>query len=291
MNAPSSGNRFVTLHQSFSNIAVFLPEGALAVSALDQDKSAFLGFKNGKSGTHAARSLMLPELTILMDDFNEQTSTANIIENIEVFNCLHKATTNSRKLTRRHLTDLYGFDDNICLFRRFRQLWNKSTEARPVLALQLALCRDPLLRVSMPLMLELQPGEILTRQHMEDQLEAYNPGGYSKASKTSFAQNINGSWTQAGFLQGKTKKIRAIPEVRIENVAFALFIAHLHGYEGQRSFQTNWVKILSTDIDDLYTKTQGASRHGHLRFKHASEVVEVTFPGWLTEQEKEVLNG
>lgn len=281
----------MTWQQSFSNIAEFLPEGALAVSALDQDNSAFLGFKNGKSGPHAARSLMLPELTTIMDDFNDQTSTASIIEKIEVFNCLHKTTANSRKLTRRHLFDLYGLDNQICLFRVFKQLWQKSTAARPVLALQMALCRDPLLRVSMPLMLEKQPGEILTRQNMEDQLEAYNPDGYSKASKTSFAQNINGSWTQAGFLQGRAKKIREIPEVRIENVAFALFIAHLHGYEGQRSFQTNWVKILSTNIDDLYAKAQGASRHGHLRFKHASEVVEITFPGWLTEQEKEVLNG
>lgn len=291
MNAPLGGNRFVTWQQSFSNIAAFLPEGAMAVSALDQDKSAFLGFKNGKSGPHAARSLMLPELTTMMEGFTEKTSIKTITEDIEVFNCLHKATANSRKLTRRHLTDLYALDIDVCLFRQFRKLWDKSIEARPVLALQLALCRDPLLRVSMPLMLELQPGEILTRQQMEDQLEAYNPDGYSKASKTSFAQNINGSWTQAGFLQGRAKKIREIPEVRIENVAFALFIAHLHGYEGQRSFQTNWVKILSTNIDDLYAKAQGASRHGHLRFKHASEVVEITFPGWLTEQEKEVLNG
>jgi len=291
MNTPLGGNRFVTWQQSFSNIAAFLLEGTLAVSQLDQKKSIVLGFKNGKSGPHSARSLMLPELTTIMGGFTDQTSSENIIENIEVFNCLHKPTANSRKLTRRHLTDLYGLNDNICLFRRFRQLWNKSSEARPILALQLALCRDPLLRVSIPLILQFQPGDILTRQHMEDQLEAYNPGGYSKASKTSFAQNINGSWTQAGFLQGKNKKVRTIPTVCIENVAFALFVAHLHGYEGQRSFQTNWVKILSTDIDELYDKAQGAARHGHLRFKHASEVVEISFPGWLTEQEKEVLNG
>ena len=256
----------------------------------DQNRVVF-GFKNGKSGPHAARSLMLPELTILMDDFNDQASTASIIEKIEVFNCLHKATANSRKLTRRHLFDLYGLDNQICLFRVFKQLWQKSTAARPVLALQMALCRDPLLRVSMPLMQQIQPGEILIRQKMEAQLEAYNPGGYSKASKTSFAQNINGSWTQAGFLQGKAKKMRAIPEICIENVAFALFVSYLNGYEGQRSFQAHWMKILSPNEDDLYAKAQGASRHGYLRLKHAGDVVEITFPNWLTEQDKEALNG
>jgi len=256
----------------------------------DQKREAF-GFKNGKSGPHAARSLMLPELTTIMDAYTEETSISQIVENIEVFNCLHKATANSRKLSRRHLLNLYGLDMSICLFRAFKQVWQKAPNARPMLALQLALCRDPLLRVAMPLMMQLQPGEILTRQEMEEQLEAYNPSGYSKASKKSFAQNINGSWTQAGFLQGKNKKVRTIPTVCIENVAFSLFVAHLQGYEGQRAFHTNWVKILSSNIDDLYAKAQGASRHGYLRFKHASEVVEITFPNWLTEQEKEALNG
>lgn len=250
-----------------------------------------LGFKFGKSGPHSARSLMLPELSIVMDGFSEQTTLETIKDDIETFNCLQKATSNSRKLTRRHLIDLYALDNNVCLFRQFRKLWKKSVEARPVLALQLALCRDPLFRVSIPSMLELSPGEIITRQHMEDQLEAYNPGGYSKASKTSFSQNINGSWTQAGFLEGRAKKLRVIPKICIENIAFALFVAHLNGYEGQRAFQTDWMKMLSSNIDDLYAKAEGAARHGYLRYKHASEVVEISFPGWLTEQEKEVLNG
>lgn len=258
---------------------------------LGAQKAINLGFKLGKSGPHSARSLMLPELSTLMDEFSNDTSMPWLIESIEVFNCLHKATANSRKLTRRHLIDLYGLENSVCLFRNFRRLWSKSTKARPILALQLALCRDPLLRLAMPLMMQIQPGEKLTRQDMEDQIEAYNPDGYSLASKKSFAQNINGSWTQAGFLQGRAKKIRVIPIVCIENVAFALFVAHLQGYEGQRAFQTDWVKILSSNIDDLYAKAQGASRHGYLRFKHASEVVEITFPNWLTKQEKEALNG
>ena len=261
------------------------------ITALFDRKTIGLGFKIGKSGPHSARSLMLPELTTIMDGFSDQTTIKNIIENIEVFNCLHKATANSRKLTRRHLVDLYGLDGSICLFRVFKQLWENGSEARPVLALQMALCRDPLLRVSIPLMMRLQPGEILTRQMMESQLEDYSPGSYSEASKKSFAQNINGSWTQAGFVEGRNKKLRTIPNICIENVAFALFIANLNGYEGQRAFQTDWMTMLSSNIDELYVKAQGAARHGYLRYKHASEVIEITFPGWLTEQEKEVLNG
>lgn len=250
-----------------------------------------LGFKFGKSGPHSARSLMLPELSIIMDGFTDQTTVESIKEDINTFNCLHKPTSSSRKLTGRHLTDLYGLENNICLFRYFRQLWNKSTGARPVLALQIALCRDPLLRQSMPMMMQLQPGDMLTRQMMESELEDYSKGGYSEASKKSFAQNINGSWTQAGFLEGKAKKSRVKPIVSIENVAFALFIAHMQGFEGQRSFQSDWIKILSTEIDELYVKAQGAARHGYLRYKHASEVIEISFPGWLTEQDKEILNG
>lgn len=250
-----------------------------------------LGFKTGKSGAHSARSLMLPELTELLDIHPEGKDLNRIKEDILTFNILHKSTANSRRLTYRHLLDLYGLSDDICLFRAFRSLWLSVPEARPVLAIQIALCRDPLLRLSVPVIMGTKPGELVSRQTTEDVLEAHNPNGYSAASKKSFAQNINGSWTQAGFLQGRARKTRVSPKIHAANLAFALFIAKLQGFEGQRAFHSDWCKLLDTDANNLYPLATAASSRGYLRYKHSSEVIEITFPGWLTESEKETLHG
>lgn len=251
----------------------------------------FLGYKTGKSGAHAARSMMIAELAMLLEAHPEGAELARIKEDIEVFNILHKPTTNSRRLTYRHLVDLYGLSNSICLFRVFRKLWLQAAEARSVLALQLALCRDPLLRLSIPLMIATQPGEVINRQMVENLIEAHNLGGYSPASKQSFAQNINGTWSQAGFLEGRARKIRVLPSVHAANIAFALFIAKLQGFEGQRAFNTDMCKLLNNDASQLYPLAAAASVRGYLRYKQSGDVIEVSFPGWLTDSEKEQLNG
>ncbi|HCE1510506.1 TPA: hypothetical protein NGR38_004658, partial [Vibrio parahaemolyticus] len=95
----------------------------------------------------------------------------------------------------------------------------------------------------------------------------------------SFAQNINGTWTQAGYLSGRAKKYREIPEISYVNVAYALFLAHCHGLSGQRLFDSFWCRMLAQDKERLFELAHRASLRGMINFKQASEVVEVTFPG------------
>lgn len=250
-----------------------------------------LGFKSGKSGAHSSRSMMIAELNTLLEMNSENFELSRIKNDIENYNVLHKPTANSRCLTFRHLADLYGLSDEQCLFRNFRKLWVHAPESGPVLALQLALCRDPLLRLSLPLILTINPGEILYREMVEGALETYNPGGYSAASKKSFAQNINGTWTQAGFLHGRIRKVRIQPRIYSTNVAFALFIAKLQGFEGQRAFNMDMCKLLNNDVNQLYSLAAAASARGYMRYKQSGDVIEASFPGWLTDSEKEQLNG
>ncbi|WP_199671195.1 hypothetical protein [Salinibius halmophilus] len=250
------------------------------------------GFKYGKSGAHSARSMMIAELTELLTLHPQGAALSTFKDDIIDFNVLHKNTANSRKLTYRHLTDLYGLDDSICLYRNFLALWqNTSEQSRPLLALQLAFCRDALLRIAIPMLQAVKPGEPYSKQHTMDLLEQHNPGGYSPASLSSFAQNINGSLTQAGYLQGRTKKTRSQPHVSATNVAFALFIAHLHGEDGNIGLNSQWLKLLGINRDELIALAHNAHSRGLIKFSHASEVMEIRFPNWLTESEKETLNG
>ena len=69
-------------------------------------------------------------------------------------NCLGKATAATRRLTNQRLGELYGLDRGIPLFRVLRRLWSADPVGRPLLALQCAIARDPLLSHSSPLTLD-----------------------------------------------------------------------------------------------------------------------------------------
>ena len=244
------------------------------------------GFKFGKSGAHDSRTMMLPELRSLFSQVGVNASRLQYREHIVDLNCLDKPTSSARKLTAGHLVDLYGLSEDIPMFRIFRRLWELRPEGQPLLALQFAAARDPLFRLSVPLILELQPGESLKREQTEAVLMAQDPNRFSPSSLKSFAQNINGSWTQAGFLQGRIKKSRAEPMVTEINVAFALFQAYLNGLSGQRLFSNEWCKLLDCRFERLLELARLASQRGLITLKHSSEVIEVDFPDFLTPTEK-----
>ena len=235
---------------------------------------------------------MIAELSDLLRLHPEGASLERIKQDIVDFNVLHKNTSNSRKLTFRHLVDLYGLDSNVCLYRNFLSLWSQTDlQSQPLLAFQLALCRDPLLRIVIPTLSETKPGERYTKEQTVELLERHNPGGYSPASLNSFAQNINGSLTQAGFLYGRTKKTRIQPPIGASNVAMALFIAHLHGEDGDLGLKSRWIKLLGLNHDEIVALARSAHSRGLIKFTHSGDVVEIRFPDWLTDDERGLVNG
>lgn len=248
------------------------------------------GFKFGKSGAHSARSMMIVELKQLLDGRPDNATKDDYQEDVLTFNQLHKPTENSRKLTFRHLVDLYGMSTEVPLFRVFRKLWNLDEESQSLLALQLAVARDPLLRKSASTILSLAPGEQIAREVIEALLSEDDPDRFSAASLKSFAQNINGTWTQAGYLKGKAKKLRQGVKPTYVNIIFALWLSRLEGRTGQRLFTSEWCKLLDRDIDSLIALAHMASARGLIGFKHIGEIIEVNFSNMFTETEKELLH-
>ncbi len=238
-----------------------------------------LGFKFGKNGAHSARSMMLEELKQLFQGLPTEADKARYEQDIVKFNVLHKTSENARKLTFRHMVDLYGLSPEIPLFKIFRELWEFSEEAQPLLALQLAVARDPLLRGSTEVILPLQLGEHLSREKMEAHLAKDDPDRFSPASLKSFSQNLNGTWTQSGYLTGRAKKYRAEPKVTYVNLIYALVLGYYQGLSGQRLFNSFWCKLLLSDLATLHELAHKATLRGLINFKKASEVVEVSFVG------------
>lgn len=244
------------------------------------------GFKFGLSGAHSARSMMLSELQTLFEATQTDAGLEQYHADICDYNLLDKPTTKSRNLTYRHLLDLYGMRCDIPLFRVFRQLWPLEPASQPLLCLQLALARDPLLRLSKPLITEAEIGAPIARQDVETLLKEPDPERFSPASLKSFAQNINGSWTQAGFLKGRTKKHRSEPVVTPVNVAFALFMAYLEGATGERLLQSSHCKLFGVTDHQLNELAIAAGHRGLIDFKQSAGVTDVRFPEFLTTEEE-----
>jgi hypothetical protein len=245
------------------------------------------GFKFGQSGAHSARSMMLVELQALFRSTSPDAGREQLQADICDYNLLDKPTVKSRKLTYRHLVDLYGLSADIPIFRVFRMLWPLSEEAQPVLALQMALARDPLLRLSQDFVIDTPLGDQVSREDTEELLKAPDPERFSPASLKSFAQNINGSWTQAGFLEGRARKIRVRPTVTFPNVVFAMFLAYLEGATGERLLQSRWSALLGLSEDQLSEHAVVAGQRGIIDFKQSGGVTEVRFNQFLTPEEEQ----
>ncbi|MCK7579550.1 MAG: hypothetical protein MZV65_30130 [Chromatiales bacterium] len=108
----------------------------------------------------------------------------------------------------------------------------------------------------------------------------------SAASLTSFAQNTLGTWTAAGFLNGRVRKIRSAPVVQPENVALCLFLGYLEGRSGQRLFTSSWMQLLGLPLDALEALAGVAAERGWLVLRQAGDVKEVRFPDMLTIDEE-----
>lgn len=249
-----------------------------------------MGYRLGRSGVHASRTIMLNELNVLFEHTSVEAAREDYRSQVVSFNLLGKPTQKSRVLTFGHLAELYGLDPEIPVFRVFRKLWQLDEDARPVLALTMALVRDPVLSLSEAFILNKAAGDSVKREELESLISTAEPDRFSPATLKSIAQNINGSWTQAGYLQGRSRKIRTLPKVTPANISFALFLGHVEGLSGQRLFASRWVMLLCRSPGELEGLANSAAHRGQIVFLNAGGVKEVRFPGFLTKAEEQWLH-
>jgi hypothetical protein len=168
-----------------------------------------------------------------------------------------------------------------------RHFWQRDIEGQPLLALQVAYARDPILRLSAPAILRLAQGDELPRTSMEQFIDSLDEGRFSKATLKSIAQNINTTWTHTGHLRGIARKIRRATNPTAGSVSLALLLGYLCGVRGERLFESEYAKLLDCPLSRKIELAEAASRRGWIVFKHVGSVVEVLFTGLLTDQEQE----
>ena len=247
-----------------------------------------LGFRFGINGPHAARTMMLAELRLLLGHTESQATRADYASAIVGRNLLGKPTSKTRELTLRHMATLYGLDDSNPIFRALRRLWPLNESAQPMLALALALARDPLLRATQAFILAQPVGGAVHRESIQRLLAQTHPERFSPASLLSFAKNIAGTWTAGGLLAGRSRKLRTQPPMHPESLTLLLFLGYLEGRTGQRLFSSNWVSLLGGVPYELEALAHAASNRGLLVFMQAGGVTEVRFPGYLKPEEERI---
>lgn len=253
-----------------------------------QDLLTELGFRFGMNGPHAARTMMLDDLRILLAHTSPEATRADYASEVVESNVLGKPTRKARELALRHMVTLYSLDPANPIFRALRRLWPLDEAAQPILALAVALARDPLLRGTQSFFLDQPVGTTVPREVVEDFLNSTYPDRFSPASLKSFAQNIAGSWTAAGILQGRTRKTRVAPPSHPESVTMLLFLSYLEGRTGQRLFSSDWISLLGGSLDELEAQANSASHRGLLVFMNAGGVKEVRFPDYLSPEEERI---
>ncbi len=268
-----------------------LKKDALLQESIDSQPWTKAGFRFGDKGTHTSRTMMFKELALLFEDQELNAPREAYVSAIIEQNCLGKRTVSTRKLTCQRLSELYGLDPTIPLFRILRQLWQVDENGRPLLAFLTALARDPLLRVTSAIILQIKTGEELMRQKLTDALRQSVDNRLNNGTLNTTVRNISSSWTQSGHLRGRVRKIRQCVKPTPIVTAYALVLGYILGARGNGLFNTFWSKVLDTPQEELVSLATDAKRLGFLDLSQAGGVVEVSFSRLFTEDERHLIHG
>ncbi len=249
------------------------------------------GLRFGDKGTHTSRTIMFKELALLLEDQEPNASRDAYVSAIIDENCLGKRTVSTRKLTCQRLSELYGLNPSIPIFRILRHLWQVDENGRPLLAFITALARDPLLRVTSTTILQIPNGEELMRQKLMDSLRQSVENRLNTGTLDTTVRNISSSWTQSGHLKGRVRKIRQKVKPTPVVTAYSLLLAYILGARGSGLFNTLWAKVLDTPAEELIYLAIEAKRLGFLDLSQAGGVIEVSFTRMLTEDERQLIHG
>jgi len=243
----------------------------------DKDRLSTVGFRLGAKGTHTSRTIMLDELRVVFRFCPADVTRDDYLSAILEDNCLGKRTLATRKLSSQRLSELYAFDPDIPLFRVMRRCWYADPVGRPILAMLLALARDPMLRATAAPILRMRPGEELARQKLTDSIDQSVGNRLNPSTLDKVVRNTASSWTQSGHLKGRGRKIRQQVSGTASSTAFALLLGYLEGKRGEALFKTVWTQVIDAPPGDLLQFARDARRQGYLDMSESGGVIEVSF--------------
>jgi len=240
-----------------------------------RERVSLAGLRFGHRGTHTSRTIMLAELADLLaaapaDCVREEYGKAIVDEN-----ALGKQTISARRLTNQRLGELYGLDPRLPIFRVLRRLWSVDPAGRPLLAMLVALARDPLLRSTAPNVLALPVGAELVRGTFLDALRHAVGARLNDAVLDKVARNSASSWSQSGHLKGRVRKVRQRVTPTPGALAMALWLGTCEGLAGKALLESRWAHVLDRTGSELLPLALEAKQQGLIHARAGGGVVEI----------------
>lgn len=259
-----------------SGDAETLMEGQQAVwfqTNADPSRLSAFGFRLAGGGAHQSKTMMLQELEALLETSRttgDELKYAAVEENL-----IGKSTANTRRLTFRHMSSLYGFVQQPQLTKVFFKLWRSDYDGHRLSALLIALARDPILRDTATVVLTGAIGQNLQRPQFEAALSSAYPNRFSEKTIRSVAQNCASTWTQSGHLRGSVRKVRHRVSPTPSTVALAALLATVAGFGGPAILSSIWIQVLDLSPHQALDHLRRAESLGLARVRSAGEVTEI----------------
>jgi hypothetical protein len=115
------------------------------------------------------------------------------------------------------------------------------------------------------------------RSDFERFIDERFPGRFSDKMRRSLAQNLASTFTQAGFLKGKARKLRIEPQPSVGAVSLALAIGKLAGDFGGSVWASPYFRILGLSRVTGDSLAREASRRGWIEYSQVGEVRALSF--------------
>jgi hypothetical protein len=164
------------------------------------------GFKLSAGGAHISRTIMLKEITRLLNSSDCANEVEDYNRAVIEENVLGKATESTRQKTLRHLRELYALSSAVPIFSIYRELIKLDPQSAPLLSILIAWARDPLLRATTAAILSASNGDRVSGDDFQQAVTEAYPHQYSANNIGKIARNAASSWTQSGHLTGRAKK-------------------------------------------------------------------------------------
>ena len=217
---------------------------------------------------------MLAELRHVLDAEAQPTSERLRLLVLDQ-NILQKRTGSARRLSLRHLRELYGLGATSPVLRAMVRLWPRAGEGQPTLALLAALAREPLLRGSAAILLAAPAGARVGAADFTNSFEERYSSHYTANMIGKIARNCASSWTQSGHLKGRVPKVREKPAVSPAAAAYAALLGSLAGFGGPALLASPWIAVLDRSKTEVLALLRRAEGEGLLRLRAGGDVIEI----------------
>jgi hypothetical protein len=220
--------------------------------------------------------MMFEELRQVLAAVPPQATRAEYAAAIIEGNCLAKPTGSTRRLTNQRLGELYGLDPALPAFRVLRRLWEIGADGRPLLALLVAIARDPLLAATAPAIIALPVDAEFQRDAMKAALRAAVGDRLNDSTLDKVCRNAASTWAQSGHLQGRTFKRRRGVSPSPASAALAIYLANAAGFRGAEIFSCGWLKLLDCEPHRARDLAVEAKRLGLLDLRMSGDIVDLS---------------